>query len=412
LTLGGFDLSSAGHQIYGSFAVEDEPGGIYRLDTHTLSVTAIITDPLVTTSGALALTPDDAYAYVSQPGYIAVFRTSDFTLTHLISLPLTTTAADTYITLQSDCRRSWRMYLPLINSPSHPHGPSKLGAHTIRPDGVQAFLEQVAAGGAQVAIVKALDDFGYLRQVKNISPDTTRIARSNQWPAVDPVGSPVEKAQEMMEKHMSIWELNREHVDYWEILNEPDPPTIEGHVWLAEFFIASMDIAEANGYKLALFSYSVGVPEWEEWEAIVATGVFSRAQRGGHILSLHEYGWPTMDARWGEPLPGKPAYSDRGVLAGRYRHLYRDFLIPLGQVIPLAITECGFDPSLVRTGWDPHWKERYVDEVTWYDERLREDDYVLGCSLFTLGPIPPWTDWDYSSLLDDLAEHIISLRDE
>ena len=30
-----------------------------------------------------------------------------------------------------------------------------------------------------------------------------------------------------------------------------------------------MDIADEEGYKLALFSYSLGVPEWEEMEAIL-----------------------------------------------------------------------------------------------------------------------------------------------
>jgi hypothetical protein len=73
---------------------------------------------------------------------------------------------------------------------------------------------------------------------------------------------------------------------------ENDPPSTEGHVWLAQFFIETMNIAEDNGYKLALFSYSVGVPRWCEWEAIVETRVFGRAKEGGHVLALHEYNWP------------------------------------------------------------------------------------------------------------------------
>jgi hypothetical protein len=131
---------------------------------------------------------------------------------------------------------------------------------------------------------------------------------------------------------------------------------------LAQFFIAAMDIAEANGYKLALFSYSVGVPKWHEWEAIVETGIFARAKEGGHALALHQYGWPTTDARWGDPTEDLPPYEDRGVLTGRYRHLHRDFLIPRDEVIPLAITESGFDASLGDCEWGD-WKLRYVENM-------------------------------------------------
>jgi hypothetical protein len=211
---------------------------------------------------------------------------------------------------------------------------------------------------------------------------------------------------------MSAWEPDREFVDYWEVLNEPDPPGIAGHRWLAEFYIACMEIAQDNGYKLAIFSYSVGVPEWEEWEAIVETGVFERAKAGGHVLALHEYNRPHIDGLWGEPLPSRPQRPDRGVLTGRYRHLYRDFLIPLNQVVPLVITEAGYDPSVFGQGWDATWKNRYVSEMAWYDDRLREDDYVIGCALFTLGGVGIWTDWDFAEVLDDLGEYIISLKDE
>ncbi|MEE9615393.1 MAG: hypothetical protein V3T90_00085 [Anaerolineae bacterium] len=281
-------------------------------------------------------------------------------------------------------------------------------------------MQSVHDAGAHLALVKALDDFGYLRQVKQVSPETVTVARWNGRPAVDANGDPAEKAADMLygsEGHMERWKYEKDVVDYWEVLNENDPPGIEGHVWLAQFFIAAMDIAEANGYKLALFSYSVGVPQWHEWEAIVETGVFARAKEGGHVLALHEYGWPTTDSRWGEPTEDQPAYEDRGVLTGRYRYLYRDFLIPRDEVIPLAITESGFDPSMIPTGWDD-WKPRYVENMIWYDTKLREDDYVIGATMFTIGPIGIWSDWDYEELLwpnnpygSNFLDYIVSLKD-
>jgi len=305
------------------------------------------------------------------------------------------------------------IYLPLVSG-QRPlaRGPSKLGLHTLRSNNAVGFVQGVHDAGAHVALVKALDEFAYLRQVKQVSPETVTVARWNGEPAVPPSGDPVEKAAEMMKEHMPHWECEKDVVDYWEILNENDPPSIEGHVWLAQFFIETMNIAEDNGYQLALFSYSVGVPKWHEWEAIVETGVFARAKEGGHVLALHEYNWPVMNHRWGEPTEDQPPYEDRGVLTGRYRYLYRDFLIPRDEVIPLAITECGLDPVLWQPGQPTnHWQERYVEEMIWYDTKLREDDYVLGAAMFAIGTIGQWRDYDYEELLPDFHDYIVSLKD-
>jgi len=212
---------------------------------------------------------------------------------------------------------------------------------------------------------------------------------------------------------MPHWTYEKDVVGYWEVLNENDPPSIDGHAWLAQFYIEAMNIAEDNGYRLALFSYSAGVPELEEWEAIVDTGVFARAQEGEHILALHEYNWPTMDYLWGVPFAGHPTYPDRGLLAGRYRYLYENLLIPNDQVIPLAITECGLDPVLRQPGQTTKQRqERFVDEMIWYDTHLCEDDYVIRAAMFTIGGGgTQWSSYDYTELLPDFHDSIVSLKD-
>ncbi|MEA3339345.1 MAG: twin-arginine translocation signal domain-containing protein [Chloroflexota bacterium] len=314
-----------------------------------------------------------------------------------------------------------RIYLPAVSGQrssvsTAPAGPSKLGLHTLRADGAESFVRDVYDAGACVALVKGVDEFGYLRMVKTISPETVTIGRSNVVQAMAPSGDPADAAVWLMDQHMPKWQWEADIVDYWEIQNENDPPTVAGHVWLAEVYIAAMQIAEENGHKLAIFSYSTGVPQWHEWEAIVETGVFARAKAGGHILALHEYGWPTTDNRWGEATEDLPPYEDRGVLTGRYRYLYRDFLIPRGEVIPLAITESGLDP-LLENASPGDWKRRYVDNMIWYDTRLREDDYVIGATMFTLGPYGAWEDYDYEELLwpghsyggQNFLDYIVSL---
>ncbi|MDY6875613.1 MAG: hypothetical protein SWK90_05340 [Chloroflexota bacterium] len=272
-------------------------------------------------------------------------------------------------------------------------------------------MQGVHNAGAHVALVKALGDFGYLRLVKEYSPETVTVARWGEPQAVDPSGDPAEKAEDVLVQHMEHWSSERDVVDYWEILNENDPPSIEGHVWLAQFFIEAMNIAEDNNYKLALFSYSTGVPQWHEWEAIVETGIFARAKERGHVLALHEYNWPVTNYRWGEPTEDLPAYEDRGVLTGRYRYLYRDFLIPRDEVIPLVITESGLDPLLGGPPGEGPWQERYVEEMIWYDTKLREDDYVIGAAMFAIGTVVPWIGYDYEDLLPDFHDYIVSLKD-
>lgn len=294
----------------------------------------------------------------------------------------------------------------------YPNKPSKLGLHTVSPNGAFPFVRGITEAGGQIRLMKALGNFGVLREVKSISPATVTVGR---WPyveAVDIWGEPAHAAERVMQQHMQAWQHERDVVDYWEVLNEVNPGNTEGHVWLARFYWAAMDIAEAQGYRLALFSYSAGVPEWADWSAIVETGIFARAAQGGHILALHEYDWPFLRLNWGGSLPGQPAYDpERGILAGRYRHLYRDFLIPRGEVIPLAITECGLDPGITGAAPSFTWQRQWLNELAWYDSKLVEDDYVIGAAIFTLGGGADFYYYDYEVLLPDLREYILRLKD-
>ena len=147
------------------------------------------------------------------------------------------------------------VYLPCIRREGvFPRGGSRLGLHTLRPNNAYGFVRGVHDAGARVALVKVLDVFGYLRFMKETSLETVTVARWNGVAVVDPEGDPAEKTASVMDQHMPRWRYEQGVVDYWEVLNEPAPPTVTGHVWLAQFYIAAMDIAEANGYRLALFS--------------------------------------------------------------------------------------------------------------------------------------------------------------
>ncbi len=420
---------AAPHTITAAVAITNGGYGVFTW-TATVMPDSAFTPTLPVTQGApgqplwVVVNPSDV-RIAPYPGTTALWAGS-FTATlsigtvptHILNSPQTITVVvkampqmlRTYLPL---VMRAYDVALPYTHDT--PHGPSKLGVHAIVDDGTTDFVQSVHDAGGHVAVVKGLN-FDFLKQVKEISPETITIGRwqDPQWEGIAAEGDPKAAAATYMQMHMARWKPHKAYVDYWEILNEPDPP-VAGHVWLAQFFIEAMDIAESHGYRLALFSYSVGVPEIYEWQAIAETGIFARAQEGGHILSLHEYANP-MDERWGEALPrypgqdsndpSLPRYADRGVLTGRYRHLYRDILIPRGEVIPLVITECNLAID------DPDERgEIFVEQMSWYDDRLREDDYVLGMAIFTLGNYG-WDHFNYREFLPDLAARIIALKDE
>ena len=161
-------------------------------------------------------------------------------------------------------------------------------------------------------------------------------------------------------------------VTYWELWNEQDPPEIAGHVKLAMFAKACAEIAHAEGIKLALLSYSMGVPEQDEWQAIYDTGLFQTMIDGGHILSLHAYGQTT------DPM------SLEFILL-RHRWLYNHILIPNNCVVPYIMTEYSIDESSPGIGITDWSTENLMAEYKRYDAFLAEEYYCLGASVYKFG---------------------------
>ncbi len=177
------------------------------------------------------------------------------------------------------------------------------------------------------------------------------------------------QAEKRMAELMPRWEPFRQHYRYWEIINEQNPPTPEAAAAQARFMIHCMDIAEQNGYHLALWSHSVGTPEPWAWDACAPTGVFERAAAGRHAIALHEYGDVNLNL---------------GSHLGRYRDLYTRHILPRGLDIPLYITEYNL------------WRETlgYVepgyllDQWIRYDALVSTDPYVAGVHIYCVGHGP------------------------
>ncbi len=299
-------------------------------------------------------------------------------------------------------------------------GPSKMGIHVARPNS-EAIMEFVRA--AHPAVVKGVDDLGFLAEVKAVSPRTVTVGRFSVDPQ-DYNGDPEAAAAALVARQLPQMLLNPA-VDYWEGWNEPDP-NLDRMDWYARFEAERVRQLAQHGLRAAVGGFSTGVPELNEFELFVPA--IEEAQRHGGILTLHEYAAPDITFLYGDPLPGYPTYPDRGPLMFRYRWFYRDILEPRGLVVPLVISEAGIDGILgnrpgpdglgwqdfqafwVEQGWGPDGQTAFLNQLQWVDNEARQDPYVIGYALFTAGGARAWTTYELAPFLPRLAEYIVSQK--
>jgi len=299
-------------------------------------------------------------------------------------------------------------------------GPSKLGIHVARPNS-PAILEFVRA--AQPAVVKGVDDLGFLAEVKAASPSTVTIGRFSVDPQ-DYSGEPEAAAAALVARQLPEMR-HHPYVDYWEGWNEPDP-NLDRMDWYARFEAERVRQLAGYGLRAAVGGFSTGVPELDEFRLFVPA--IEAAKAHGGILTLHEYAAPDLTFLYGDPLPGYPAYPDRGPLMFRYRWFYRDVLEPRGLVVPLVISEAGIDGIIgnrpgpeglgwqdfqgfwVEQGWGPDGQTAFLNQLQWLDNEARQDDYVIGYALFTAGGGRRWESYELAPTLSRLAEYIVSQK--
>ncbi len=305
--------------------------------------------------------------------------------------------------------------------PGTAEGPSKVGLHVTR-NASPAIMDYVEA--AQPAVVVAVGDLGWLADVKDVSPDTVTLARFGQE-TQDISGDPTEAARDFVAAHRSEY-LAHPAVDYWLGWNEPAIDGVDQMEWYAAFEAERAAAMARLGLRVAVGNFSTGTPEADEFAAFVPA--VAAAQEYGGILALHEYSAPAMWDGYGAEVPGMDGQNEFGALTLRYRFWYRYYLQPNDLVIPLAITEAGIDGGVLvgagghLSGWQdfaaapeddaaldytPITAAGYLDQLSWYDDELRRDDYVLGCAVFNAGDDSgTWASFDVTDLLPELAERM------
>jgi hypothetical protein len=216
---------------------------------------------------------------------------------------------------------------------------------------------------------------------------------------------------------------------YWQAVNEP-PTDLHTLVLLAEFERERMRIADAEGWKAAIFGFTVGLPDLERWQLLYPA--LEAAHQGQHLLVLNEY-FPALPWVWWGPnqeeavagngvLNWPHGYAE-GWLFGRYRKVWREHIEPNGWTgIRIALGETGSDIVATtepvgnylgraagpyrkmqqpweRAGvWRGSLEATYLELLKWVDEQLRQDPYVLGACVFTHSDFSrDWYEKDWGS---------------
>lgn len=308
---------------------------------------------------------------------------------------------------------------------------SKIGLHTFGPydPNIMEYVRRV-----KPRVVKSVGDYGWMREVKEVSPETVTIGRiygyEEAWVGVL---DPREAARQYIEKHWNEYQLNP-FVDYWEGWNEfvwDSPAKLE---WFGQFEAERACQMQALGFRAAVGGFAVGWPStFADMEPFLPA--LKAARQCGGIFHLHEYNRPNMNCgvrtNVADIIPGAPPVRvPAGPLTLRYRVWYNTYLMELGIAdLPLVISESGIDAVPAILCPDPGmqngftWKaygdwwtaqgygvdgpQAYVNQLAWYDSELQHDAYVIGTTVFSAGALgfESWDNFDLRDVLLPLANY-------
>ena len=299
------------------------------------------------------------------------------------------------------------------STPFPPGPPSKLGIFVGYND--PQLFELLSTQG--VAVVKTLElDANFLAQIKQTSPNTKIVARVD-FPQLDLASfDPIASAQDYLNRVIKYAEdeRRRPYIDGWESVNEPVAVNADEMRRLADYEAERTRLLGDRGLRSVIGNFGTGQPPMELWPDFFPA--IQAAKQYDGWLGLHEYSAPTMyyltSVEGNGRYPGVTP-QDTGWLTLRYRKVYEEILAPAGLVSPLVMTELGIDglveprpgPADAR-GWkdfQSFWAENgyglwgpgaYVEQLVWYDNAMRENDYVIGGAIFALAPTAGWDTYD------------------
>lgn len=180
---------------------------------------------------------------------------------------------------------------------------------------------------------------------------------------------PAEAARLHWDLHLNEWppELDPEIV-WLETINEVDRTQSE---WLAEFALATAELALADGYKWAAFGWASGEPEPEHWQLPAMLDFLRLAGENPDRLAiaLHEYSYVTDNIQREYPY-----------LIGRFQQLFQ---IVDSHGIPR--------PTVLITEWGWTYQEippidQAMSDIAWAASLYAPYPEVKGAAIWYLGP--------------------------
>ena len=241
-----------------------------------------------------------------------------------------------------------------------------------------------------------------MRDLRRICPDATIVGRvyAPDGEVSDRIQADPRAAARWA--HERVMARLTPHVDFWQVANEVLQATTDLPL-LNESELARMGLAEAAGYRCALFGFAVGNPDLPAAERMAAWRLvypaLARAESNGHCVALHQYGAPDLT---------KPTI-DWHIHRLEHQVLRR---IPFKK-LQFAITEFGLDGLL--QGPDPAGWKSLSTAPAYVDALLRAGRYlerfsgrVLGYAVYSLGVTGPWASYDIdgevAAMLADRSE--------
>lgn len=216
--------------------------------------------------------------------------------------------------------------------------------------------------------------------------------------------NPEAVAIDWMGRLMPKWRQNKAH--YHAPINEQDGGPVKDMTWLNRFALKCMQVADENGFKLALPACSTGNPRddpvstaEDRWHELLPAMAYAKAH--GHILILHEYGlnWPGHDN-----LPTGTLQNSAPYMALRHRRALA-YLLANNAAPRVMITEAspqvGIKPALSSLS-----KTQVLADMKWYDLELQRYGIVIGCCWYGYGGAE-----NLENIALDMSQQMSSLPD-
>jgi len=300
-----------------------------------------------------------------------------------------------------------------------PGPPSKLGLVVMRND--PQIFELLKTQSIPVVCTLELDA-NFLAQIKQTAPQTRIVARlpdnidQIQLGGLEPIGA----ARTYLERVLPYAEdpARRPYIDAWQGYNEPVAANTDEMSRLADFEAERVRLLAERGIRSVIGNFGAGQPTGDPpfslWEAFFPA--LQAAKEHDGWLGLHEYSAPTiyhLSTRENQGRYPGVAAEDTGWLTLRYRQVYNQLLKPANLAIPLVFTELGVD-GLVGNhpgpadgkGWQDFqgwWAQNgfglwgpgaYIEQLVWFDNAMRQDDYVLCGCIYAMAASAGWESYD------------------